>query len=70
MSHRGGCDAVTGAAAARREGPPGPARREGPAGREGCAREPQAAGPVLAGRQLTQKSHTHAAFKAPYEGIG
>ena len=32
MSHRGGCGAVTGAAAARREGPPGPARRERAAG--------------------------------------
>src|SRR5689334_24606362 len=30
--------AVTGAAAAWREGPPGSARRDGPAWREGCAR--------------------------------
>ena len=36
MSHRGGCDAVTGAAAARREGPPGPARREGTRGGRGA----------------------------------
>ena len=47
MSHRCGCGAVAGAAAARREGPPGPARREG------CARSRRPAGPALAGRQLT-----------------
>jgi hypothetical protein len=46
MSHRGGCGAVTGTAAAR---------REGPAGREGCARSRRTAGPALAGRQLTPK---------------
>ena len=40
MSHRGGCGAVTGAAAARREGPPGPA------GREGCARSRRRPEPV------------------------
>ena len=56
LSHRGGCGAVTGAAAARREGPPGPAEREG------CARGRRR--PALhspAGSSL-QKSQTHAAF--------
>ena len=62
MSHRGGCGVVPGAAAARREGPPEPARREGQAGREGCARNRSR--PALhspAGNSL-QKSHTYAAF--------
>jgi hypothetical protein len=50
MSHRDGCGAVTGTAAAR---------REGPAGREGCARSRRR--PALhspAGSSL-QKSYTH-----------
>jgi hypothetical protein len=64
MSHRAGCGAVTGAAAARREGPPEPA------GREGCARSRRR--PALhssAGNSL-QKSHTHAAFKSLNERVG
>jgi hypothetical protein len=43
MSHRAGCGAVAGAAAARREGPPGSARREGCARsrrRPACLRRP------------------------------
>ena len=44
MSHRGGCGAVAGAAAAG---------RERPAGREGCARSRRPADPALAGGQLT-----------------
>ena len=51
MSHRGGCGAVTGAAAARREGPP----RRGGRGARGAAARPALRSP--AGNSL-QKSHT------------
>jgi hypothetical protein len=55
MWHRAGCGAVAGAAAARREGPPGSA------GREGCARSyRRAALRSPAGNSLL-KSHTYAA---------
>ena len=61
MSHRGGCGAVTGAAAARREGPPGPARREG-GGAGGVRAGPPPAGPYSPAGSSLQKSQTHAAF--------
>ena len=50
-----GCGAVTGAAAARREGPPGPA------GREGCARSRRRAAQHSPAGSSLQKSHTYAA---------
>ena len=60
LSHRGGCGAVTGAAAARREGPP--SRRGGKGQRGGRGARGAAAGSsALAGNSL-HRSLTHSTF--------